>query len=90
MQMDARMLFEPGVHFRMLIGGVVVDDDVQVGRFVRLLLGFLQQEQKLIVAVRLAQEHCWWPQIALHRVKAKRHVGLLRLRGLQHLTYSQS
>ncbi len=36
MHMEALVLFEPGLHFRMFVRGVVVDDQVQLkvlGRF---------------------------------------------------------
>lgn len=51
MHMEALVLFEPGLHFRMFVRGVVVDDKVQLKVPGRLPLDFLEEVQPLLMPV---------------------------------------
>lgn len=48
MHMEARVLFEPGLHFRMFVRGVVVDDQVQLKVLGRFPIDFLEEVQPLM------------------------------------------
>lgn len=48
-EMDPRMLLEPRLHLRMLVRGVVVEDDVKIELPVRRLLHIVEEAQKLLM-----------------------------------------
>ncbi|GBH12895.1 Glucan phosphorylase [Pseudomonas syringae pv. actinidiae] len=49
--MEALVLFEPGLHFRMFVRGVVVDDQVQLKVLGRFPIDFLEEVQPLLMPV---------------------------------------
>ena len=51
MQVKARVLVEPKLDLVMLVGGVVVEDQVEIEGFGRLLIDGAQEAQKLLMAV---------------------------------------
>ena len=52
-QVEARPLRPPGAHFRMLVGGIAVDHQMQVEILRRLLVDQPQECEKLLMAVTL-------------------------------------
>ncbi|RMO91000.1 hypothetical protein ALQ33_200039 [Pseudomonas syringae pv. philadelphi] len=51
MDMEALVLFEPGLHIRMFVRGVVVDDQVQLKVLGRFPIDFLEEVQPLLMPV---------------------------------------
>ena len=51
MHMEALVLFEPGLHFRMFVRGVVVDDQVQLKVLGRFPIDFLEEVQPRLMPV---------------------------------------
>jgi hypothetical protein len=54
--MKPRMLGQPGAHLRVLVGSVIVDDQMQIEMFRGLAIDPLQETEPLLMPVLLGQQ----------------------------------